>query len=420
MRKRWWLVALVGLWATNVQGDFEAALKALERGDFAAAARELRPQAEANDPHAQYLLGRLFRDGRGVIQDYIQAHRWFNLAAAGGHRHAGEARDRLGQQMTPRQVAQAQDLARTFSAAEDPFAPPSTDSSPARPVGVERLSPPGEIAAGAMPSEGLVARVQLALRRLGYNLELNGVLNGETREAIRDYQLRNVLDIDGLPSDALLTHLQAARNEPPIAAGDAPKTPPPPNTHQWRRVVIQDMFRDGNYDRNPPWEVVSGRFWVEGQAGLRSGPVATATNTSAEIHRATAIPASFAVEMTIDAQTNEGYLEFGPYTDADTRSGGYRLRYEPGEVGSLTLVKQTRRSAGVLDRTRRRLNPVSDGSHQLVWTRDEVGDIRVVVDGVEMLSVRDRAFDQGFAGFTLINRGGDFAMRSIRVKGDSS
>jgi hypothetical protein len=37
---------------------------------------------------------------------------WFNLGAVGGHAAAASGRDFVAQQMTPAQIAQAQDMAR--------------------------------------------------------------------------------------------------------------------------------------------------------------------------------------------------------------------------------------------------------------------------------------------------------------------
>jgi len=48
-----------------------------------------------------------------VTQDYVQAHMWSNLAAAGGL-NVGALRDRLAKQMTPAQIAEARKLAREW------------------------------------------------------------------------------------------------------------------------------------------------------------------------------------------------------------------------------------------------------------------------------------------------------------------
>ena len=52
-------------------------------------------------PQGQFGLGRLYADGNGVLQDYVLAHMWLNLAAAQGLRCSETAR-RVGLQDDPR------------------------------------------------------------------------------------------------------------------------------------------------------------------------------------------------------------------------------------------------------------------------------------------------------------------------------
>ena len=63
---------------------------------------------------AQFSLGVMYSKGRGVPQDYVQAHMWVNLAAAQGNEQAQKTRDRLPKQMTPAQMDEAQRLAREW------------------------------------------------------------------------------------------------------------------------------------------------------------------------------------------------------------------------------------------------------------------------------------------------------------------
>ena len=61
----------------------------------------------------------MYTVGQGVPQDYVQAHMWFNLAAARSspgevHDRAVQLRDALAERMTTAQVAEAQRLAREW------------------------------------------------------------------------------------------------------------------------------------------------------------------------------------------------------------------------------------------------------------------------------------------------------------------
>jgi uncharacterized protein len=63
----------------------------------------------------------MYDEGRGVPQDYVQAHKWYNLAASRFPTSAKEFRDRavgnrdaIAAKMTPAQIAEAQKLAREW------------------------------------------------------------------------------------------------------------------------------------------------------------------------------------------------------------------------------------------------------------------------------------------------------------------
>jgi TPR repeat protein len=52
--------------------------------------------------------------GKGMPQNYVMAHMWFNLSAAKGGMNAAKFRDSLAKKMTPAQIAEAQKLAREW------------------------------------------------------------------------------------------------------------------------------------------------------------------------------------------------------------------------------------------------------------------------------------------------------------------
>ena len=59
-------------------------------------------------------------NGRGVLQDYVRAHMWLNLAAVGDvvdEEEAVKLRDMVAGLMTPDQIAEAQKMAREWLAA---------------------------------------------------------------------------------------------------------------------------------------------------------------------------------------------------------------------------------------------------------------------------------------------------------------
>ena len=88
--------------------------------DDAEAVRWWRLAAEQGHEFAQQDLGNMYEDGEGVPKDYVLAYMWSNLAAAQGNFPAGLRRDRLEEQMTREQIAEAQRLSREWLAAHPP------------------------------------------------------------------------------------------------------------------------------------------------------------------------------------------------------------------------------------------------------------------------------------------------------------
>jgi TPR repeat protein len=76
------------LWPALAHADFQAGLDAYKRGDYAIALNNWLPLAEQGDASAQYLLGLLYHDGKGVPQDYAQARDWYRKAAEQGNASA--------------------------------------------------------------------------------------------------------------------------------------------------------------------------------------------------------------------------------------------------------------------------------------------------------------------------------------------
>lgn len=74
-----------------------------------------RGLAGEGDDHALFELGCAYSTGsHGVACDLIEAHKWFNLAAAKGHEDAPHCRCEIADEMTPREIAEAQKRARAW------------------------------------------------------------------------------------------------------------------------------------------------------------------------------------------------------------------------------------------------------------------------------------------------------------------
>jgi TPR repeat protein len=71
--------------------------------------------AAQGDTSAYYDLGVAYSTGsHGVACDLIEAHKWFNLAAAKGHEEAAWCRADISDEMTAREIAEAQRRARQW------------------------------------------------------------------------------------------------------------------------------------------------------------------------------------------------------------------------------------------------------------------------------------------------------------------
>lgn len=142
------VMLLMASWAPAGAQPLDDALAALGRGDAASAMKILRPLAAQGHAtaqfhlgamydngrgvtrdHAQALnwyrlaavqahadaqrqLGELYYDGLGVAQDHVRAYLWLHLAAMSGDARAVKYRDLVAKRLKPPQITQAQNLAR--------------------------------------------------------------------------------------------------------------------------------------------------------------------------------------------------------------------------------------------------------------------------------------------------------------------
>lgn len=93
-------------------------LQGQEENDPERIAALLAQAAEEGDVLAQFKLGELYSSGTGVPRDFIEAHKWFNIAAAQGAAQAAEQRAAVAKLLSPEEIASAQDAASAWFAAE--------------------------------------------------------------------------------------------------------------------------------------------------------------------------------------------------------------------------------------------------------------------------------------------------------------
>jgi len=82
--------------------------------DYKKALVWIRLAADQGLHDAQHFLGLKYENGKGVSQNFIQAHKLYILAGVNGLEIADTDRDAIKKQMTPAQIAEAQQLAREW------------------------------------------------------------------------------------------------------------------------------------------------------------------------------------------------------------------------------------------------------------------------------------------------------------------
>ena len=84
---------LIFLFGTPAFADFAKGQKAFDNSDYAAALKEWKPLAEKGNAPAQFWVGFIYEQDRGVPYDPKAAFKWYKLAAEQGH---DKAQHKLG------------------------------------------------------------------------------------------------------------------------------------------------------------------------------------------------------------------------------------------------------------------------------------------------------------------------------------
>lgn len=230
----------------------------------------------------------------------------------------------------------------------------------------------------------------------------------------------------------------------------------------WHRRVFSDDFSDGDVTRNPTWMVEGRAVFVDRFAGVRTQVVppyrprhrdtdrrqshqdlalqlfSTILDPSGgnqrqdprpghrpgrapyeqpiEMKAVAALSNAFALRLTLASATPDvGRLEIGVTQGAD--NPGYRVAYNAGGTPAVELIRVGSRGTAVVDTSRQPVVLEDDAPHDLLFTRTGDGTMAVSIDGKEIIRTRDQSFRDSFDGILIINKAGDFTVKSVTAYG---
>jgi len=280
----------------------------------------------------------------------------------------------------------------------------------------------------------LVGKIQAELKRHGYDMTfIGGHLNGETRDAIADWQRRHGQEPTGEPSDALLRELRASNER---VSGNEWRTQPVAWPYT---TVLTDEFEDGEGFDATKWDSLAG-IWRSDQGVLvTSIPIVLRIDrrafqpifSSAE-HPLTISPAplvglaaiasarpidnAFRVAVVIGGRgVPPATINLGPYLGDDAGSG-YRLVYDGEYDRPLKLISSNHGLIATVASTTPQDDLYNGDMHAIVWLRDQFGRMTIIIDGHAALEGTDRSITSGFDGFSIVNAGGSWGIDSVVVQ----
>lgn len=98
----------------SASARYDAAKRAFAAGRYQEAHDQYLESARQGHVESLYELGKMFGEGQGVLQDFVTAHAYFNVAAAKGHKQAVQARQILDDMMSNEERAQARKRANEY------------------------------------------------------------------------------------------------------------------------------------------------------------------------------------------------------------------------------------------------------------------------------------------------------------------
>ena len=181
-----------GIWKNGkLQLIFTQIKESYDAKEFSKAFTDAQTLAVEGNADAQFLLGKMYADGRGTIQVTTAAHMWFNIASMGGNDEAYEQRKAVTAEMTPGAVEKAQAMAMTCiqSVYKDCGLVVKPSAKKAEPT-LKAVTDLSSLKSHFKDQSPLKRKqIQYALKKLGvYSSSVDGSWGNRTAAAVSSYQ----------------------------------------------------------------------------------------------------------------------------------------------------------------------------------------------------------------------------------------
>ena len=215
---------LVLVFITTAQADYEAGQRAWDAGERSEAIAEWRRSVADGDARSMLALGQAYAQGIGVVQDYVQAYKWFNLAASRGEGAAVAARDALTARMSLQEQAEARRQALEWQ----------PGSAVAEPSTAQPASQTAQPASREDMTSAAIREAQTLLATLGYRPgPADGIWGQRTTRALQAF----LRDAGLSPPDTLTESLRILRR---ASEQTAPAQAEPPLLEPFRVSLPQE------------------------------------------------------------------------------------------------------------------------------------------------------------------------------------
>lgn len=94
--------------------EFNDGMEAFKNKDYKVAFDTWKPLAEQGHDDAQYKIGKLYREGLGVEQNYVEAYKWYYIISKKGYGGGYRYMKMIKREINLTQVSRAEKMAKDW------------------------------------------------------------------------------------------------------------------------------------------------------------------------------------------------------------------------------------------------------------------------------------------------------------------